>query len=171
MVTTYNAVSADGFIARTDGSEDFIPDDAWDDFLNLLPSHDAVVMGRKTYETIQAYPGAIVDSFEAIPMKRIVVSRDEDFVPKTGYSTMASLFGIPTVGKDVLLTSGPSLNTAALEAGIIDRAVFNVVPVTIGEGMAVFNIEPRLVLLSTEDRPAGRKLCTYRIRERNASYV
>ncbi len=165
MVTSYNAVSADGFIARMDGSEDFIPDDAWDDFLNLLSSYDAVVMGRKTYETVQMYASAMVDAFEAIPMKRIVVSRDEDFVPKISYSMITSLFEIPTIGKDILLTSGPGLNTAVLEAGIIDRVKLMVISEKIGEGMAVFDGQPKLTLVSTEHMPSGRIISMYKIQK------
>jgi len=163
MVTTYNTVSADGFIARADGSEDFIPDDAWDDFLKILSSYDAIVMGRKTYETIQKYPSAMIDSFESIPMKRIIVSRKKDFVPKNGYFAIPSLSGISAFGKNILITSGPSLNTAAFQMGIIDHVLLNILPETIWEGMAVFSVQPKLVLISTKNMPAGRKLCTYKI--------
>lgn len=163
MVTIYNAVSADGFIAHKNGSEDFIPDDVWEDFLEMLGAHDVIVMGRKTYEAVQAYPAVMIHSFESIPMKRMVMSQEKDFVPKKGYSVMSSLSALSASGKSVLITSGPGLNTAALQAGIIDRIMLNVVPVTIGDGVPVFNAKPVLILLSTEDRPNGRKLCTYRI--------
>lgn len=163
MVTTYNTVSADGFIARKDGSEDFIPDDAWDDFLDVLSRYDVVVMGRKTYEAIQKYPSAMIDTFESVPIKRAVVSQEKKFVPKKGYFLLSSLSGISASGKNVLITSGPSLNTAALQAGIIDRVMLNVIPETIGEGMAVFNAQPKLMLISTENKSVGRKLCTYKI--------
>ncbi len=163
MVTIYNAVSADGFIAHKDGSEDFIPDDAWDDFLEVLSSYDVIVIGRKTYEAMQAYPAAMINSFESIPMKRIVMSQKKDFLPKEGYLVMSSLSVLSASGKNILITSGPSLNTAALQAGIINRIMLNVVPVAIGDGIPVFNAKPVLGLLSTEDRLTGRKLCTYGI--------
>ena len=162
MVTIYNAVSADGFIARKDGSEDFIPDDAWGDFLDVLRKHDAVVVGRKTYETLQTYPKAMIEEFEAVDIKRVVVSQDTNFHPKDGYSVISAIPEIPACGTSVLITSGPTLNTAAFRAGIIDRVVLNIIPKTIGEGIPVFNKTPELLLLSTEERPAGRKMHSYK---------
>ena len=48
----YVASSADGFIAREDGSFDCFPrkGDHVDDYLDSLKSYGAVLMGRKTYE-------------------------------------------------------------------------------------------------------------------------
>lgn len=163
MVTTYNTVSADGFIARKDGSEDFIPDTAWDDFLTVLSGYEVVVMGRKTYEAIQLYPITMIESLESAPIKRLIVSRDEQFTPKANYFKVASLFEIPTAGQDVLITSGPSLNTAALKAGIIDRVILNILPQNIGQGMPVFDDEPKLILLSTQSTPTGGTICTYQV--------
>ncbi len=163
MITSYNAASEDGFISRADGSEDFIPDEAWDYFLSILPSYDVIVMGRKTYETIQAYPSEMATSFDVFPIKRIVVSRDEAFAPKPGYSVISSVSEIPTVGKNILLNSGPSLNTSALKAGIIDFVKLMVIPEKIGEGIPVFHEQPNLVLVSTEQAPSGQKVCTYKI--------
>ena len=109
MVTLYNAVSEDGFIARKDGSEDF---------LEILAADDVIAMGRKTYEVIQAYPSVMIRFFESQPMQR---SYQKDFSPKEGYVVRSSLLDISDSGKSILITSGPSVNTAALQAGIIDR--------------------------------------------------
>ena len=35
MITLYNVISADGYITERDGSEDFIPDSVFDDFIDL----------------------------------------------------------------------------------------------------------------------------------------
>ena len=50
MVTLYNVVSSDGYIAREDGSEDFIPDELWPLTLEVFKKFDVLVMGRKPYE-------------------------------------------------------------------------------------------------------------------------
>lgn len=47
MLTSYNVISSDGFIAQTDGSEDFIPDEVWGDFLEFLGEYDALLIGKK----------------------------------------------------------------------------------------------------------------------------
>ena len=55
MITSYNVISKDGYIATKDGKEDFIPSYLWDTFLDICSQNDVVVMGRKTYEAIQTY--------------------------------------------------------------------------------------------------------------------
>ncbi|KLU88885.1 hypothetical protein MAPG_07866 [Magnaporthiopsis poae ATCC 64411] len=51
----YNvAASLDGFIARPDGSYDWIPADDSINFDALYAEFDAFIMGRKTYETMLA---------------------------------------------------------------------------------------------------------------------
>ena len=163
MITTYNAASIDGFIAHKDGSEEFIPDEVFDDFLDILRKHDALVMGRKTYETIQNYPKAMVETFEAVNIKRFVVSQNASFQVKNGYTVITEITEIPKLGNNVLISSGPTLNSAALRAGIIDHVMINVIPGNINEGIPVFDEMPKFALVSTEEKPAGRKLCTYDI--------
>jgi len=53
--TLYNVISEDGFVARPDGNEDFIPDELWDFFIKLLRTYDTMVISSKTYEAQQAY--------------------------------------------------------------------------------------------------------------------
>ena len=84
MLTLYNAVSSEGFIARKDGNEDFIPDNLWQNFINLCEEYGALIMGRNTYDTIQNYGEEFIQSFEELPIKKIVVSSNQDFNPKKG---------------------------------------------------------------------------------------
>ena len=62
MITLYNVISADGFIARLDGDEDFIPDDLWPHTLEFFKKYDALVMGRKTYDAMQGGMGTVTIS-------------------------------------------------------------------------------------------------------------
>lgn len=63
-------VSVDGFIARPNGALDFLPPGGgelhgYDEFMATV---DALVMGRKTYETVLG--------FDAWPYEKPVVVRD-----------------------------------------------------------------------------------------------
>ena len=51
------ASSLDGFIATEDGGYDWIPMDPEIDFGALFAQFDTLVMGRKTYEMMQALRG------------------------------------------------------------------------------------------------------------------
>lgn len=147
MITLYNVISADRFIARKDGSEDFIPDEVWEDFLDLCHEYQAVVMGRKTYEAMQQYEPMLLKAFEIISIQKIVVSRDKNFFPKEGYVKISSPEEVASLGLYTLLTSGPSLNTAFLKEKLIDRVILNKLPNAIGEGMRQFEngSEPLLI--------------------------
>jgi dihydrofolate reductase len=162
MVTLYNVVSADGFVARVDGDEDFIPDELWNDFIALCRQHDVVVMGRKTYEAIQEYPPELVAEFERLPTKRVVISRNLALTPKSGYAITRSLGEAVRVGERVLISSGPTINDLAVREGLVDRVIWQVLPVKIGSGLRAFNVESNLKLLSKEDRPGGLKWRVYK---------
>lgn len=149
MLTSYNVISSDGFIAQTDGGEDFIPDEIWDDFLELLSEYDTLLIGKNTYEMIQSFGQELVGPFENLNIRKIVVTRDEDFVPKSDYEKVSSLQDAIKTGSSTLLCSGPSLNTAFLKEGLIDRIILNKLPATIGTGIRQFEtgITPKLIPL------------------------
>jgi dihydrofolate reductase len=61
----YNiAMSLDGFIARTDGSFDWIIQDSSTDFDALIAEFDTLLMERNTYEVLKAQESE--DLFEKI---------------------------------------------------------------------------------------------------------
>ncbi|MDD5050383.1 MAG: dihydrofolate reductase family protein [Candidatus Pacebacteria bacterium] len=163
MVTLYNVVSADGYIARENGDEDFIPDTVWNDFLDICREHDLFVTGRKTYEAIQKYPRQMIKEFEDLDVKKVVVTDDVHFVSKPMYTIAHSPTEAFTLGANVLVSSGPTLNTSALEDDLIDRVVLNVLPEKIGGGIKVFKSEPNLSLVSEKEMGGGRKWRVYKV--------
>src|SRR4249920_171374 len=56
-VSVFVGVSLDGFIARPDGSFDFLPQDGGEPhgYEEFFSSIDALLMGRKTYETALSF--------------------------------------------------------------------------------------------------------------------
>lgn len=167
MLTSYNVVSSDGFIAQADGGEDFIPNEIWDDFLELLGEYDTLLIGKNTYEMIQSFDQELVEPFENTSIKKIVITRDEDFVPKTGYKKIPSLLDVFKVGSNILLCSGPGLNTAFLKEKLIDRIVLNKLSAIIGTGIHQFEtgIVPELVPLpeSAKKTKGGRMLEFFKV--------
>lgn len=135
MLTLYNVQSQDGFIACRDGDEDFIPDSFWPKTLRALAQYDLILLGRKSYETIQAYEDDAVASFDALPGKKIVVTRNNDFKPKKGYGVMHSAEEILDSNLYIVVTSGPALNNYLLSNKLVDRITYHEVPVALGEGI------------------------------------
>ncbi len=166
MLTAYNVISSDRFIAQTDGGEDFIPDEVWDDFLELLAEYDVLVMGKNTYDAIQSFDQNLIDAFEHTAIKKIVVTRDDSFVPKAAYAKISSLQDAATMSPNILLCSGPGLNTAFLKEKLIDRIILNKLPATIGGGIRQFEtVDPELIPLPelTKKTRGGRTFEFYKV--------
>ncbi|MEK7661987.1 MAG: hypothetical protein AAB355_00585 [Patescibacteria group bacterium] len=141
MLTLYNVISADGFIARKDGSEDFIPDNLWPNFLNLCRKYGVLIMGRKTYETIQNYEEEPLRQFEELPIKKIVISDNRDFHPKEGYIVAHSPEDALVSAPDALVSSGTTLNDYLLKHRMVEKIILHEVPISIGEGIKPFDRE------------------------------
>ena len=165
MITLYNAISKDGYIAQEDSSEDFIPDVLWDEFVSLCKRYDYLVIGRKTYETIQKYPSKEIKKLESFSINRIVITRNNSFKVKTEYTTVHSIEEILKLKGNILVSSGPTLNTFLLKGGFVDEVMLNIIPININKGIKAFDLKPDLIFVSQEDRSDGRKLCVYQIKK------
>lgn len=169
MVTLYNVISEDGYIATKDGSEHFIPDALWPTTLKLIGKYDVLVMGRKTYEAIQQYPPELLEPFEKLPIKKVVVTTNMDFHPCFGYMVSHSPQDTLAFGKNVLVSSGLTLNDAFLKCRLADKVIFHKIPIKIDEGMRPFEVgfEKTLILESETELDGGIKELTYRISNSN----
>ena len=139
MVTLYNVISSDGFIARKDGGEDFIPDNLWPNFLNLCREYGALIMGRKTHDTIQNYDKELLQPFEELPIRKIVISGKRGFLPKKEYIVAYSPKDALALAPDALVSSGPTLNNFLLKNGMVKKIILHQIPVSIGEGIKPFD--------------------------------
>ena len=161
--SVFIATSVDGFIARSDGSLDWLPEGGgephgYDEFMAGI---DAIVIGRKTFETVLA--------FEAWPYgdKRVVVlsSRPVDLSAVAG-GVVEQMGGDPTEiaarlsldGANHLYIDGGITIGRFLDAGLIGRLIVTRVPVLIGDGIALFGArlhDVRLRHVATRHFPSG----------------
>ena len=141
MLTLYNVISSDGFIARKDGSEDFIPDNLWPNFLDLCKEYGTLIMGRKTYDTIQSYDRESLQYFEELPIRKIVVSGNQGFQPKSGYIIVHSPEEASALAPNALVSSGPTLNNFLLKNNFVKKIVLHKVDTPIGEGIKPFDTD------------------------------
>jgi len=149
--SVFIGTSVDGFIARPNGELDFLPEGGephgYDEF---IASVDAIVIGRKTFETVLA--------FQAWPYgdKRVVVlsSRPVDFSAVRG-GVVEQMAGPPAEivsqlaarGIKHLYIDGGLTIQGFLRAGAIQRLIITRVPVLIGEGVPLFGSVPRDIRL------------------------
>jgi len=140
-ISVFVGTSLDGFIARRDGSFDFLPEDGEPHgFPEFFASVDALVIGRHTFETVLAFPEWPYGS------KRVVVlsSRKLDLSKAAG--TVEQMSGEPAdivaalaAGgvQHVYLDGGLTIQRF-IRAGLVDRVIVTRVPVLIGEGIPLF---------------------------------
>jgi dihydrofolate reductase len=159
--SVFVGASVDGFIARPDGAFDFLPDSpephGYEEF---FASVDALLMGRKTYETVVG--------FETWPYGRkpvFVLSRKPLASVPEG-ATVVHLSGSPheimaqlaARGIGHVYVDGGQTVQQFLRAGLIDRITVTRVPVLIGSGISIFgelDADVRLEHVATRSYPSG----------------
>ena len=137
-------VSLDGYIARPDGTFDFLfmPKDF--SMAEFFASIDTAVMGRKTYEVTKAMAGAPDAGKSGPKITNYVFSRslptgERDgfiFVDQSPESLIKEIR--KEKGKDIWLSGGGELTRDFLIADLVDEIHLGVVPVLIGAGLPAF---------------------------------
>jgi dihydrofolate reductase len=187
-IVYYVAATADGFIARRDGSFDAFPMD--EDFLQALLTEypetfpapyrahlgntagnrhfDTVLMGRHTYEV-----GSKAGLTSPYPtLAQYVVSRTMSGSPDPAVTLLADR--VPERirelqqrdGKDIWLCGGGALAHLLLSEGLLNRLIVKVNPVLIGDGIPLFagEVSPtRLALVDRREFPSGHMIVTYTV--------
>lgn len=146
----YNvAMSLDGFIARPDGSFDWIVEDSTIDFAALFARFDTLVMGKKTFDVMASQPpGGPFD-----PMLKIVVTHHVQlketsltkFVHKDITHYVSRLKGEP--GRDIWLFGGGMLFRQLLDAGLVDAVEVAIMPILLGKGIPMVALGEQAHLL------------------------
>ncbi len=173
-VSVYIATSVDGFIARPDGSLDWLPgmggpggeDYGYGAFFTSV---DALAMGRETFEKVL--------SFDPWPYgdKRVVVLTHRPLeVPARLSATVEAMAGTPREvverlaarGLRHLYLDGGKTIQGFLAAGLVQQLILTRVPVLIGEGRPLFGPLPHdlpLRHLETRAYPNGLVQSRYEV--------
>jgi dihydrofolate reductase len=170
-VSVFIGTSVDGFIARPNGDLDFLPPGGgephgYDEF---MASVDALVIGRKTFETVLSFPEW------PYAKKRVVVlsSSPLDLSVVQG-GVVEQMAGPPeevvaklaASGAQNLYVDGGVTIQRFLRAGLIQRLIITRVPVLIGQGIPLFGALPqdvRLRHVSTRHYPSGLVQSEYQV--------
>jgi dihydrofolate reductase len=135
-------ISLDGYIARLDGSVDFLfmPKDY--SMAPFFKTIDTAVMGRKTYEVGLKMGGA--GAFGGSSMTYYVMSRTQPAGERGGViftkQTPAELIAQirKNRGKNIWHMGGGELGREFLKADLVDDIYLGVVPILLGEGLPLF---------------------------------
>lgn len=130
------AMSLDGYIAREDGSYDWIPDEPGIDWGAFMSRFDTVLMGRKTYDVVKGQGAGSQHGHRTYVFSRTLRPRDHPdvtIVAGDPAETVAALR--EESGKDVWLMGGGVLFRHLLDAGAVDMVELGLVPVLLGGGI------------------------------------
>ena len=167
----YLASSADGFIARADGSVDWLDRPRQKGNYGMAAfyrSIDTIIVGRKTYDFAVSHGMADPNPGK----KTYVLSRT---LTKAA-SPKVAIINEPIAqcaerlraerGKDVWLMGGAESIAAFLDCGQVDEFIIHVIPKIIGEGIPLVTARHRdvpLKLLASKTFPDGVVRLHYRV--------
>jgi dihydrofolate reductase len=178
-IIVYIAASADGFIARSDGSVDWLdrPSPKGNYGMGAFyKSIDTILWGRKTYDTAldfqkKGLPGSAFDA----KVKNYVFTRGlqqspppagVEFVrePVKAFATRLR----KEKGKEIWMMGGAGIIASFLDEGEIDSFMIHVIPTFIGEGIPLIAPGRRTVplkLISCTKFPDGVAKLHYTVRK------
>ena len=175
----YMFTSLDGYIADSEGSLDWVPDDGelTGFAIEYFGSCEGIVFGRKNYLAFAEYWDGMDRDDPANPLHEVEFARVFERMARIVVTTTLNRVDDPRAilitddvpaalqdlkrqpGRDLLLIGGPDLRSTLTRAGLIDLHRLLVVPVVLGRGVPLFGDldgQLRLRLLGTprvfEDR-------------------
>jgi len=163
--------SLDGFIARPDGSLDFLPAGGGEDhgYAEFLAGVDTLVIGRHTYRTVLEFPEWPYGSKPVVVLSSRDITRPQDaraVVERMAGSPREIVARLEARGaRDIYVDGGVTIQRF-LEAGLIQRLVVTRVPVLIGSGIPLFgplSRDIRLRHIETRQYPSGLVTSEYTI--------
>ena len=170
-VTVFMGASIDGFVARLDGTVDFLdaagPPESDMGFGELISSIDVLLMGRNTFDfVVDAVAGEDGPAwpYGDLPI-RVATTRPLELSDELARTT-AAVSGSPAEliehlsgeGFTKVYVDGGKLGADFFSAGLVDRLTITTVPVLIGEGIRVFGpleADQLMSHVATSSDPSG----------------
>jgi dihydrofolate reductase len=175
-IIVYIATSADGYIARSDGSVDWLhrkkPNTDYG-ISAFQKSVDAIIFGRRTFDEAVERFGGKLEAFSDRKSKitnYVMTHRPETNLP--GLEFVSENVGSfakrlrKQKGKNIWMMGGGKVIASFLDAGQIDEMMIFVIPTLIGEGIPLIAPGPRdlnLELIDTRTWPDGVVKLHYRV--------
>jgi dihydrofolate reductase len=169
--SVFVGTSLDGFLARPDGTFDFLPADggASHGYEEFFASVDALVIGRNTFDVVAAF-----EEWPYADKRCIVLTHRPLDVAAVKGARVERMDGTPTEilarleadGIRQVYVDGGITIQHFLRAGLIDTLMVTTVPVLIGGGIPLFGSLPHDIALehiSTSTYAGGLVKSEYRV--------
>jgi dihydrofolate reductase len=168
-VTFGGASSLDNFIARKDGSYDWIlsSKEVGEIMRNYWKTIDTMLMGRRTYEVAaRSGPPPVHSGIKTYVFSRTLKKRNTKQLTFVSEDVVDFVRRLKQEdGKDICGMGGGILAKPLFEAGLIDEIGFNIHPVLLGSGIPLFyemQHQIDLELIKCQQLSNGCVMVTYR---------
>ncbi len=151
----YMAITANGFIARTDGNTDWTSEETWNEsYFKLLKRTGNLIIGHNTYD--------IMPPKEFLPeVLYIVLTKGKPLKKKvpnvifTNQTAKEVLKMLSDKGfEEICIGGGSIINSSFIKENLIDEIILDVEPIVFGKGIQLFapeDFEYKLKLLSVKN--------------------
>lgn len=163
----YMSISANGLIARPDGSVDWIGEASWKRYVQITKNFDAIIIGRKTFE--------VMTKDEFAPDKQyVVLSKQEKQNPASNIKFSNKkpeqiLEELKASGVNtVCICGGGETNSVFLKESLVYELFLDIQPVVLGKGIKLFQdeeFESNLELVSVDKISDDEVSLHYKIRK------
>lgn len=174
--SVFVGTSLDGFLARRDGSFDFLAVDGGEPhgYNEFMATVDALVMGRNTYEVALQFPGWLYGSKPVFVLttRPLGEVRQGAVVERVAGEPAEIVTSLAARGIGHIYVDGGLTIQQFLRAGLIQRLIVTRVPVLIGEGIPLFGPlahDIRLEHVSTKHYAGGLVQSEYVVTDRPQS--
>ena len=156
------ATSIDGYIARLDGSIDWlpVPEESGEDYgyTKFFNSIEALVMGSTTYEQVLGFGDwPYPDKFSYILTSRdLSTTRTDVYFVKGGVEEVVE--DVKKKGyKRVWLVGGGKVVASFMKRGLVSEYIIGVIPIILGSGISLYQSVPEqnLDLIETNAYSSG----------------
>jgi len=173
IVSVYIAVSLDGFIARKDGSVDWLEHESGAEdygYRSFIETVDVLAMGRNTFDQVRSFDGNWPYQVPVVVVTRAMSEDDvpADLVGRVSVSARkpeALLRQLAERGAKHVYVDGGLLVQSFLHAGLVDRLILTRLPVLLGDGIPLFGPldgDLRFEHATTKSFPSGLVQTEYR---------
>lgn len=153
-VVLYIAASLDGFIARSDGSIDWLDeieaqgDNGYSEFIQTV---DTLIMGRVTYEQVLTFGRWPYENKKVYVYSHTRLGSDDhaEFTSEDAVSLIRRLR--QSEGSGIWLVGGAEIIEPFVRNNLIDEYVITVIPVLLGSGISMFRNTDTEIKLKLEN--------------------
>lgn len=146
-VILFIASSLDGFIARTDGSIDWLFTGSDYGYNQFYDSIDTVLVGRKTFDQVLEFSKSPFEKKKCFVFTRrtnLENTQDMQFVNNV-IEIVTQLIRSP--GKDIWLVGGSEIISVLLNSDMINEIILSIHPIILGSGIPLFRDTRKLSCL------------------------